>query len=144
VENCIIIFINKYRWCTAESYTTILKSSLLSGSLLSHTLELSNQYLVIINFIIGRKPQVVSAFNASPAGKTLWRNFAFVFQRQSWAWQFFILGLTFAFYHIVRDPLLLIYEANNTHRGYNAAITREKAHKKKIQDQEEAEAQAEE
>ena len=102
--------------------------------------------MVIFSLKIGRKPQVVSTFNASPAGRAFWRNFAFVFQRQSWAWQIFIVGLTFGFYHIVRDPLLLIYEANNTHRGYNAAITRERAHKKKIQDQEAAEeaAQAEE
>lgn len=91
----------------------------------------------------GRKPQVVSAFNSSPAVKSMWRNFAFVFQRHSWAWQIFIVGLTFVFFHIVRDPILAIYQANNTHRGYKAAITKEKAYKKKMRELEEAEEAAE-
>lgn len=71
-------------------------------------------------------------FNTTPAGKAFWRNFAFVFQRHSWIWQFVIFGVCFVSFHICRDPILAIYKANNTHRTYKAAMIKEKAHKKKL------------
>jgi hypothetical protein len=79
---------------------------------------LVNIYIIFI----GRKPQIAWSFNTSPVGKTFWRNFAFVFQRQSWMWQIFIVGLTFVTYHVCRDPFLAIYEANNKNRTYAAAM----------------------
>jgi hypothetical protein len=39
-----------------------------------------------------------------------------------------------AFYY----PVLSVYQANNTHRGYDAAMTKEKAHKKKLREAEKA------
>lgn len=86
--------------------------------------------------IIGRKPQVAWNFNTSPAGKNFWRNFAFVFQRHTFMWQLVIFSIAFISLHVVRDPIVLIYQANNTHRTYKAAMVKERAHKKKLKDAE--------
>lgn len=77
--------------------------------------------------------------NANPAVKKMWRNFAFVFQRHSFMWQFVILFFAFASLHVCYDPLLAIYRSNNTHRTYQAAMVKERAHKKKLREMEEAE-----
>lgn len=69
----------------------------------------------------------------------MWRSFAFVFQRHSFAWQLFIFGLTVTTFYIVKLPLLSFYQANNVQRGYKAAMVKEKAHKKKLREQEERE-----
>ena len=88
---------------------------------------------------VGRKPQVVSTLNANPNVKSLWRNFAFVFQRHTFMWQAFIVFLCFASFHAIYDPWLIIYRSNNTHRTYEAAMTKERAHKKKLRELEKAE-----
>lgn len=77
-----------------------------------------------VRLCIGRKPQVVWSFNSSPAGKTFWKNFAFVFQRHSFMWQILLVGIAFVTLHICRDPFLMLYEANNVNRTYKAAITK--------------------
>lgn len=89
-----------------------------------------SQYL-----LIGKKPQVVSGFNSNPNVKNAWRIFGRVFQQNSFMWQFFILGTSIFMYYIIYTPILTIYKANNTHRTYQAAITKEKAHKKKLREQ---------
>jgi hypothetical protein len=91
----------------------------------------------------GRKPQVVSNFNANPNVKKAWRGFNFVFMRQTWMFQVFIVFCAFASFHLVYDPYLMIYRSNNTHRTYQAAIKKERAHKQKLREQEEAEEAAE-
>ena len=61
----------------------------------------------------------------------------------SWAYQIFIFGLTFGIWASIYFPCLWIYQANNKSRGFEAAITKERAHKKKLRDIEEAEEAAE-
>ncbi len=60
--------------------------------------------------------------------------------KYSWAYQFFIFGLTFGLWATFYYPTLYVYQANNQHRTFNAAIAKERAHKKKLR---EAEAAAE-
>jgi hypothetical protein len=67
---------------------------------------------------LGRKPQNAWNFTTSDSGKRFYRNFAFVFQRHSFLWNVFIVGIMFVSIHICRDPLLMIYRANNKHRTY--------------------------
>ena len=54
-------------------------------------------------------------------------------------WQAFIVFLCFASFHAIYDPWLTIYRSNNTHRTYEAAMAKEKAHKKKLKELEKAE-----
>lgn len=88
------------------------------------------QYL--FSLISGRQPQVISGFNANPNVKSAWRVFARVFQHNSWMWQVFIFGLAFTMYYAIYTPFVAIYQSNNKHRTYEAAIAKEKAHKKKL------------
>ena len=64
----------------------------------------------------------------------MWRGLNFVFQRHTFMWQVFIVFICFATFHLVYDPILTIYKSNNTHRTFEAAIAREKAHKKKLRE----------
>ena len=77
--------------------------------------------------------------NANPRVKAMWRMFAATTQRNSWAWQIFIFGLTITFFHMLYDPFLYFYRLNNKHRTYEAAMVKEKAHQKKLREAEEAE-----
>lgn len=92
-----------------------------------------------LSSISGRGPQVVSAFNANPNTKSGWRLFARVFQQNSWMWQVFIFSTAFAMYYAIYLPIVTAYQTNNAHRTYDAAITKERAHKKKLKDIEDAE-----
>ena len=74
--------------------------------------------------------------NANPNVKKMWLTFGATVQRNSWAWQIFIFGLTFAFFHMLYDPFLYVYRLNNKHRTYAAAMVKEKAHQKKLREQE--------
>ena len=90
------------------------------------------QYHIL--FISERAPQVVSAFNANPSMKAGWRLFARVFQYNSWMWQVFIFSTSFVMYYTIYIPFVAVYQSNNAHRTYEAAITKEKAHKKKLRE----------
>ena len=79
-----------------------------------------------------KSPQVVSSFNSTPNAKAGWRLFSKVFQQNSWMWQVFMFGSAFAMYYVIYIPLVAIYQTNNVHRTYEAAMTKEKAHKKKL------------
>lgn len=105
-------------------------------SLLSNR-QANSQYFLLS--IPGRAPQVVSGFNANPSAKFGWRLFARVFQQNSWMWQVFIFATSFAMYYAIYIPFVTAYQTNNAHRTYDAAITKERAHKKKLQDLEDAE-----
>jgi hypothetical protein len=87
----------------------------------------------------GRQAQVVSRWNAQPLVKRGWRLIGEVF-KYSWAYQLFIFGLTFGLWATFYFPTLYVYQANNAHRTFAAAIAKEKAHKRKLR---EAEAAAE-
>ena len=96
------------------------------------------------NFLLieARGPQMVSAFNAAPATKKTWRFFAATVQANSWAYQILIFGIAFFLFHSFYDPFLYFYIANNKHRTYEAAMVKERAHKKKLKDLEAAEAES--
>jgi hypothetical protein len=94
-----------------------------------------SQLSVYDSLSIGRKPQVVSIFNSNPAVKQGWRLFARVFQQNSFMWQAFICGLSIAIYFFFYSPMVSLYKANNKHRTYEAAIAKEKAHKRKLKEQ---------
>lgn len=89
--------------------------------------------------VFGTKPQLVSGTNANPAVKTLWRNFAFVFQRHSFMWQVFIVSCTVVTFYMIKLPFLYIYRSNNAHRSFATAKAKEIAYKKKMRELEEAE-----
>jgi hypothetical protein len=84
----------------------------------------------------GKKPQVVSVFNSNPNVKNAWRIFGRIFQQNSFMWQIFIFGMSVLMYYTIYTPFLTMYQANNSHRTYQAAIAKEKAHKKKLKEQE--------
>jgi len=65
--------------------------------------------------------------------------FAKVFQQNSWMWQIFIFGSAFVMYYAIYTPFVTIYQTNNAHRTYEAAMIKERAHKKKLKDIEDAE-----
>jgi len=67
---------------------------------------------------LGRKPQIAWNFTTSAAGKKFYTNFAFIFRRHTFLWNVFIVSIMFVGCLICRDPLLMIYQANNTHRTY--------------------------
>ena len=54
-------------------------------------------------------------------------------------WQIFIVSVAAFTYYLVEIPMLSIYQANNKHRTFEAAMNREKAYKKKMRELEEAE-----
>ena len=85
-----------------------------------------------------RGTQVVSAMNSNPQTKSLWRLFGRTFQQNSWMWQIFVFSLAFVMYYSIYIPFKSVYQSNNAHRTYSAAITREKAHKMKLKEAEEA------
>ena len=82
-----------------------------------------------------RQPQVVSRWNTQPIVKRGWRLLGEVFN-YSWAYQFLVFGLAFGFWAAVYYPTLYFYQSNNVHRGFDAAIAKEKAHKKKLREAE--------
>lgn len=84
---------------------------------------------------LGRQQQVVSRWNAQPIVKRGWRIVGEIF-KYGWAYQFFVFGLTFGLWAAFYYPTLYVYQANNAHRGYAAAIAKEKAHKKKLREAE--------
>jgi hypothetical protein len=53
-------------------------------------------------------------------------------------WQVFVFSLAFVMYYSIYIPFKSVYQSNNAHRTYSAAITREKAHKMKLKEAEEA------
>lgn len=53
-------------------------------------------------------------------------------QRYSWLWQVMIFSISFATFHMIYDTILFAYVQNNKHRTYEAAMVRERAHKKKL------------
>lgn len=72
----------------------------------------------------------------------MWRLFGDYVSNNSWLWQVFIFGVAFFGCYAIMEPCLYFYRANNVHRTYEAAIKKEKAHKKKLREAEEAEAAA--
>lgn len=54
-------------------------------------------------------------------------------------WQFVIFGVAVVSFYLCKLPILWLYQANNANRTYKAAMIKEKAHKKKLKDQEEKE-----
>jgi len=57
----------------------------------------------------------------------------------SWAYQIFIFGLSFGLWATFYYPMLWIYQANNKHRTFQAAIAKEKAFKRAMREKEQAE-----
>lgn len=86
----------------------------------------------------GRGTQVVSTMNANSTTKFGWRMLGRVFQQNSWMWQIFIFSLAFVMYYSIYIPFKTVYQSNNAHRTYEAAMVRERAHKKKLKEAEEA------
>ena len=60
----------------------------------------------------------------------------------SWLYQVFVFGLTFGFWAAIYFPTLYVYRSNNIHRTYEAAMIKERAHKKKLRDLEKLEEEA--
>jgi hypothetical protein len=56
-------------------------------------------------------------------------------------WQVFIVMVAFTTYYTLTIPIIELYKSNNTHRTYEACITKERAHKKKLIEEEEKEEQ---
>jgi hypothetical protein len=79
--------------------------------------------------------------NANPTTKFGWRLFGRVFQQNAWAYQVFIFSLAFTMYYAIYTPFVSLYQSNNAHRTYDAAITKERAHKKKLKEAEDAAAE---
>jgi hypothetical protein len=94
-----------------------------------------------VSSISGKGTQVVSGFNANPNTKSGWRLFGKVFQQNSWMWQIFIFSTAFAMYYTIYYPFVTAYKTNNAHRTYEAAMIKERAHKKKLKELEDAESQ---
>ena len=44
-------------------------------------------------------------------------------------------------YYAIYTPFVSLYQSNNAHRTYDAAITKERAHKKKLKEAEDAAAE---
>ena len=53
-------------------------------------------------------------------------------------WQALICGMSIAIYFMFYSPMVALYKANNKHRTYEAAIAKEKAHKRKLKEQEDS------
>ncbi|EGR28393.1 hypothetical protein IMG5_176490 [Ichthyophthirius multifiliis] len=86
-----------------------------------------------------RLPQRVGIMNADPKVKRMWRFLQQNVQYYPWLWQMFLLGISFTWFHIVYDPWLQLYKANNANRTYDYAFKKEKAYQKKKQAEEEGE-----
>lgn len=56
-------------------------------------------------------------------------------------WQVFIVMVAFTTYYTLTIPIIELYKSNNTHRTYEACIAKERAHKKKLREEEEKEEQ---
>ena len=67
---------------------------------------------------------MVSGFNANPNVKAGWRLFGKVFQNNAWMWQVFIVGMSAFMYYSIYVPILTIYQSNNTHRTFDAAVAK--------------------
>jgi hypothetical protein len=52
----------------------------------------------------------------------------------SWLYQVLVFGLAFGFWAAIYFPTLYVYRSNNKHRTYEAAIAKERAHKKKLKE----------
>ena len=61
----------------------------------------------------------------------------------SWAYQIFMFGLCFSLWASIYFPFLWLYQYNNRNRTFEAAMKKERAYKKKLREQEEAEEAAE-
>jgi len=61
----------------------------------------------------------------------------------SWAYQLFMFGLCFGLWSSIFFPCLWLYQFNNRHRTYDAAMLKERAYKRKLKEQEDAEEAAE-
>lgn len=59
----------------------------------------------------------------------------------SWLYQVFVFSIAFGIWAGITYPVLYVYQSNNKHRTFAAAIAKERAHKKKLR---ELEKQAEE
>jgi hypothetical protein len=57
----------------------------------------------------------------------------------SWAYQVFVFGLCFGIWSGIFFPVLSIYQTNNKHRTYEAAMAKERAYKKAQKEKELAE-----
>jgi hypothetical protein len=91
----------------------------------------------------GHHPKLVARINAAKtSSRPFWTIIQVVFQRHSWAWQMLIFGICFTSYYVIKEPMVAFYKFNNTGRTYEAAMTKERAHKKKLREIEEAEAAA--
>jgi len=100
----------------------------------NHSLLSNRQanFQYFLSSISERGPQVVSAFNAGSSAKSGWRLFAKIFQQNSWMWQVFIFSAAFSMYYAIYLPIVAAYQTNNAHRTYEAAMVKERAHKKKL------------
>lgn len=58
-------------------------------------------------------------------------------------WQVFVFGLAFTFYYTITIPFITVYQSNNNHRTFESAMIKERAHKKKLKEIEDAEEAAE-
>ncbi|EAS03941.1 transmembrane protein, putative (macronuclear) [Tetrahymena thermophila SB210] len=96
-------------------------------------------YSQVTKPILRKQPQIVGKINADPKVKKFWVFLRENVQYYPFLWQFFILGTSFVWFHVCYDPWLAIYQANNAHRSLETALTKEKAHKKKLAEQEESE-----
>jgi hypothetical protein len=66
-------------------------------------------------------------------------------QKNPWAWQMLIFLIAYGWFHLVYDPFLWIYRANNKHvsiqftqRTLEYTLTKEREYKKKMKDVEDA------
>lgn len=71
-----------------------------------------------------------------------WRLLGTLFN-SSWLYQIFMFGLCFGIWSSIYFPTLWLYQYDNRNRTYEACMIKERAHKKKLRDQELAEEEAE-
>eukprot|EP01017_Pseudomicrothorax_dubius_P000589 TRINITY_DN0_c219_g1_i2.p1 TRINITY_DN0_c219_g1~~TRINITY_DN0_c219_g1_i2.p1 ORF type:complete len:123 (+),score=39.84 TRINITY_DN0_c219_g1_i2:44-412(+) len=95
-------------------------------------------YSQITKTTLGRKPQIVSKFNADPKVKRFWRFFQRHIQKNPTLFQVYIFLNSFVIFHLCYDSWLFLYRLNNQHRSLDAAIATEKEFKRKQREQEEA------
>mmetsp|Transcript_64503 Transcript_64503/g.74985 ORF Transcript_64503/g.74985 Transcript_64503/m.74985 type:complete len:117 (-) Transcript_64503:194-544(-) len=93
-------------------------------------------YAQTVKPVLGKRPQIVSKFNADPKVKAFWQWFGHNVRKQPVVWQSFILGCTFLYTSVCYWPWLKIYQSHNKKRSLDYAIAKEKEFKRTQQTEE--------
>eukprot|EP01016_Furgasonia_blochmanni_P014810 TRINITY_DN1788_c0_g1_i5.p3 TRINITY_DN1788_c0_g1~~TRINITY_DN1788_c0_g1_i5.p3 ORF type:complete len:123 (-),score=50.22 TRINITY_DN1788_c0_g1_i5:349-717(-) len=88
-------------------------------------------YAQVTKTVLGRRPQVISKFNAQPNIKRFWRFVQRNIQKNPALWQVWIFFNAYLIFHICYDPWLYVYKLNNEHRTLDHAFAIEKEYKRK-------------